>query len=296
MCPYGGRLMDGVTPGLGASHLVCHCLLIESKNELILVDTGFGSQDILHPRKRLSPFFRFVDRPQLDFEQTAIHQIQKLGFHAADVRHIVLTHLDFDHAGGISDFPHAQVHVFEKEYQSALSKKGFIHSKRYRKDQWTNHEAWTRYHAGGEQWFGFDAVRDLKGLPPEILMVPLVGHTWGHCGVAVWAEQNWMLLAGDAYFNGQEMSLDNPYSPIGAAAYQALMEVDRKSRLENQHRLRDLIRAHSDEVLVSCSHDPAELEMFQRGEHLLFEHNHNLFQSGGEPLIQSGGEPPVTSL
>ena len=32
---------------------------------------------------------------------------------------------------------------------------------------------------------GFDGVRQLEGLPPEILMVPMPGHTWGHAGVAV---------------------------------------------------------------------------------------------------------------
>jgi glyoxylase-like metal-dependent hydrolase (beta-lactamase superfamily II) len=37
------------------------------------------------------------------------HQVQRLGFDPRDVRHIVLTHLDFDHAGGLDDFPHATV-------------------------------------------------------------------------------------------------------------------------------------------------------------------------------------------
>lgn len=30
-----------------------------------------------------------------------------------------MTHLDFDHAGGISDFPHATVHVLATEYNAA---------------------------------------------------------------------------------------------------------------------------------------------------------------------------------
>src|SRR3546814_2886084 len=53
----------------------------------------------------------------------------------------------------------------------------------------------------GERWFGFEAVRDLDGLPPEILLVPLPGHTWGHSGVAVQEDGGgWLLHAGDAYF------------------------------------------------------------------------------------------------
>ncbi|MCT9113339.1 MBL fold metallo-hydrolase [Streptomyces mirabilis] len=40
---------------------------------------------------------------------------RELGFDRTDVRHIVLTHFDADHIGGLSDFPHAQVHVTAAE-------------------------------------------------------------------------------------------------------------------------------------------------------------------------------------
>ena len=36
MCPYGGYLWDGVTPGLGPATIVCHCLLIEAGSSLVL--------------------------------------------------------------------------------------------------------------------------------------------------------------------------------------------------------------------------------------------------------------------
>ena len=106
MCPYSGHLWDGVTPGLGPATIVCHCLLIEAADSLVLVDTGFGLGDIARPT-RLSAFFRNVNRVQLDAGQTARRQIERLGLRPDDVRHIVLTHLDFDHAGGIEDFPNA---------------------------------------------------------------------------------------------------------------------------------------------------------------------------------------------
>jgi dihydrofolate reductase len=35
----------------------------------------------------------------------------------------------------------------------------------------------------GEPWFGFERVRPLDGLPPEIALIPLIGHTFGHAGV-----------------------------------------------------------------------------------------------------------------
>jgi glyoxylase-like metal-dependent hydrolase (beta-lactamase superfamily II) len=44
-------------------------------------------------------------------EDTTVRQVEKLGFRTKDVTHVVLTHCDPDHAGGLADFPHADVHV-----------------------------------------------------------------------------------------------------------------------------------------------------------------------------------------
>lgn len=98
MCPVGGAIFDGFSRGWKA-RLVCHCLLIETDRGLVLIDTGFGVQDIQSPYSRLSPFFIYFNNMQFDRKYTAIAQIEQLGFSARDVRHIVLTHLDFDHAG-----------------------------------------------------------------------------------------------------------------------------------------------------------------------------------------------------
>src|SRR5690606_9798141 len=185
MCPLGGRLMDGVGDLLHPATLVCHCLLIETEQGLVLVDTGLGLQDVVHPHERLNEVFRTTMRVQLHEEETAIAQIRRLGFDPADVRHIVLTHLDFDHAGGIEDFPQAKVHVYGEELRAAQQRDTLIAKGRYRPQQWDEDVDWRLYEDRGEPWFGFDSIRNLEGLPPEILLIPLIGHTWGHCGVAV---------------------------------------------------------------------------------------------------------------
>jgi signal transduction histidine kinase len=105
------------------------------------------------------------------------------------------------------------------------------------------------------------AFGELAKLPPEILMVPLRGHTLGHAGVAVRGDAGWVLLAGDAYFDHDELDLANPRCTPGLRAYQWFMEKDRRMRLANQENLRALIRDHGNEVRVMCSHDPRELEV-----------------------------------
>ena len=262
-CPPGGRFFDGYSAA-GHAHLVCHCLLIESDAGLILVDTGYGARDVAHPDERLARFFRAMNRPQLRPEETAVAQVRGLGFDPGDVRHIIVTHLDFDHAGGLEDFPNATVHVTAREKEVADERRGgaFVSRKRYRPQQWDEVKDWALYPlGGGERWFGFDAVRDLSGLPPEILLVPLAGHTWGHAAVAIQEDDGrWLLHAGDAYFHHGEVGGERRSCPPGLRGYQRLMEVDAGARRANQRRLRERQRREGERLRMFCSHDLVEFE------------------------------------
>lgn len=95
-------------------------------------------------------------------------------------------------------------------------------------------------------------------------MVPLPGHTWGHAGIAIRADDGWVLNAGDAYFYRRELDSDRRRCTPGLRLYQTLMEVDRDLRFENQERLRKLKRDASDQITIFCSHDQLELEAMQR--------------------------------
>ena len=180
------------------------------------------------------------------------------------MRHIVVTHLDFDHAGGLEDFPNAVVHVMAREKEAADEARGgaIVGARRYRPGQWDEVNAWRLYPwGGGEPWFGFQAVRDLAGLPPELLLVPLAGHTWGHSGVAIKDETGWLLHAGDAYFYRGEVGSRRYQCPPGMRGYQRMMEVDRTARLDNQSRLRALSLERPGEVRMFSAHDPVEFEL-----------------------------------
>ncbi|NJB99912.1 MULTISPECIES: MBL fold metallo-hydrolase [Sphingomonas] len=273
-CPLGGALFDGrsIAP-LG--RLVCHCLLIETDaHGLVLVDTGYGLRDVAHPHgpgvPRITRAWRAMLNIRLHEAETAIRQIEALGFRADDVRHIVVTHLDFDHAGGLEDFPNAIVHVMQREYDDATGPHaGMVARNRWRLPQLDGVQQWRGYGARGERWFGFDAVRDLEGLAPEILLVPLPGHTWGHAGVAIRRDDGrWLLHAGDAYFYRGEMRQARRRCTPGLRAYQRLMEVDADSRMDNQARLRRLSIEGREDVSIACAHDAVELEQCQAGQPL----------------------------
>lgn len=73
-CPLGGALMDGFSHG-PRGKLSCHCLLVEIRNTLVLIDTGFGLRDVANPRARLSKFFLALLAPAFREEFTAVRQI-----------------------------------------------------------------------------------------------------------------------------------------------------------------------------------------------------------------------------
>ena len=253
-CPVGGALFDGRSPGVFSS-ICTQVLLLETQVGLVLVDTGYGIRDVIGKPRRLPITWPvLVLNTRLREEDTALRQIERLGFSARDVRHVVVTHLDFDHASGIEDFPEARVHVLAAERDAAEHRRrSFIDNQRYRPALWDEVRDWRTYMDGGEPWFGFQSVRDLDGVPPEILMVPLRGHTIGHAGVAIETAEGWLLHAGDAYLHHHQLRAGRPGMPLGLAAYQRVMTSDLGAARTNLSRLRDL--AATGDAQLICSHD-----------------------------------------
>lgn len=110
----------------------------------------------------------------------------------------------------------------------------------------------------GESWFGFSAVRAIPGTNDEVLLIPLPGHTRGHCGVAVRRSEDWLLHCGDAYFHHSEIEPGGGATPRGVQAFERLISVDGAARRANLARLRELARLSMGAVKLFCSHDLVE--------------------------------------
>jgi glyoxylase-like metal-dependent hydrolase (beta-lactamase superfamily II) len=247
LCPPAARFL------IGGEAMVCHVIAIETERDgIVLVDTGFGTRDCREPA-RVPRAFRAIARPKLDERQTALSRLDALGYRAADVRHVVITHLDLDHAGGLHDFPDATVHLHRREHEGALRRRTIAEKARYLPVQWAHAPRWRSYDVEGERWLGVPAVRPLEGLRgADIALVPLHGHTRGHSGVAVRDGDRWILHAGDAIFHRAE--LHGGGVPLGLRAFATMDEHDRRARLASVATLRELARRP--DVWVTCSHDP----------------------------------------
>lgn len=261
MRPRPAPLVDGHGRWRDPGQLVCHVMLVEGNRELVLIDTGIGTRDIEDPA-RLGRGFRMLARPTLDPSMTALHQVARLGYSPADVGHIVLTHLDLDHAGGLADFPRAKVHVYDIEHDAAMRPDSLSERLRYRPVQFEHGVDWVRHQTIGERWYGFSGVRLVIDREAEILLVPLLGHSRGHAGVAVHDGDGWQLHCGDAYFNRREICTHHRVGPLGLALVRNAAAVDNTVRRRNVARLRTLHQQARDVRLFSA-HDPVELDRAQ---------------------------------
>ena len=256
--------MNCGTIRLPGARMVCHVLLLETGNGLVLVDSGFGLEDIANPAQRIGPF-RHIIRPLLDPEETAVRQIERLGFRREDVRDIVLTHFDIDHIGGLSDFPHADVHLTKTEADAAMYHPSFSERHRYSRQQWSYGPKLVEHAPGDEIWQGFTGVKRLSAVAPGLLLVPLPGHTRGHAGYAIDTGNGWLLHAGDAFY--YQCTLDGRSKmPLAARIQETLVSFNRRQVAENQARLAELYARSGSGVDIICSHDPALLEKFAKSK------------------------------
>lgn len=250
-----GTMRPAATPG----GLVCHVLLIETDHGLALVDSGFGLHDIASPGPRFGAA-RFLVRPVYDPAETAINQIRGLGHDPRDVHDIVLTHFDADHAGGLSDFPWARVHLTAIESFAAAHPRTFVEKQRYRRAQRAHDPILVEHHpADGEAWRGFPGARELTEIASGIVLIPLPGHTRGHAAVAVDAGSRWILHAGDAFYHHGQV--DGSHSaPRALTAPERAVAFDRKQVRANHQRLGELWTAGEPDLVLINAHSPYLLD------------------------------------
>lgn len=243
-----------------AGEIVCHVLLCETDDGLVLVDTGLGLDDYAQPKRRMGPS-RLLLRPASSQSSTAIRQIEGLGFSANDVSHIVVTHLDFDHIGGLSDFPAAIVHTTADEHAAAITSPDALDKRRYRRAQWAHGPSWQLHVGPGDLW-----EHGLMGheVLPGITLVPMPGHSRGHAAVGVSVGSagsgrgGLLIHAGDAAFDASSYASTSPSGrPLEKVGMMRMFEKvvgrDRAAIARNHQtlsRLNDI-----DGVVVVPAHD-----------------------------------------
>ncbi|MCP4383399.1 MAG: MBL fold metallo-hydrolase, partial [Hyphomicrobiales bacterium] len=100
--------------------------LIEHRDGLVLFDTGLDPAIMMDPTYIDSVIGRFllprIFRLHISEDDRLDRVLAKGGFAAKDIRTAVLSHLHFDHVGGIAEIPQADLLVSEREWAQLASR------------------------------------------------------------------------------------------------------------------------------------------------------------------------------
>lgn len=176
--------------------------LIEHPDGLVAVDAGLHP-DLARDPSRLGPLGG-VFRVHLPADGTgaAGAQFRTAGFDPAEVDQVVLTHLHFDHVGGLVEFPNARIVVQADEW-AARNDDQLVRSGAYNPDD-IDHGHDRHEIAGDHDLFGDGTVTCLL----------TDGHTAGHQSVRVRTAGGTFVLCGDCCYLRRTL-VDEHLPPFG---------------------------------------------------------------------------------
>ena len=207
--------------------------LLRRGDEVILVDTGYDDAEAasrdrpirLNPTEALAPF--------------------KL--RAEDITQVIVTHLHYDHAGGLHLFPNATLHMQAAEIAYATGP-CMCHDT-LRMPFTADHvcEAVKRLYSGRVVFY------EGEGQIAEGVTVHCIGgHSRGLQAVRVLTEAGWLVLASDAAHYYENFEARKPFPIV----------VDLQDMLDG---FETLYRLASDPALIIPGHDPLVRRHFPQG-------------------------------
>jgi glyoxylase-like metal-dependent hydrolase (beta-lactamase superfamily II) len=162
-----------------------NCLLIQTPDKKILVDTGVGAK----LKERFKEMYR-VER-----QHGLVESLSAIGVKPKDIDFVINTHLHFDHCGGntiknngtfVPTFPNAQYIIQKKEWLDAINP-----NERTRASYLT--ENFEPLEKAGQLFLVEGEYSVVDGV--KVLMTP--GHTRGHQSVFIGSEGKKALYCGD---------------------------------------------------------------------------------------------------
>jgi N-acyl homoserine lactone hydrolase len=155
--------------------------LIETTDGRILYDVGCDYAKIADPAACAlhhggNPF----GAPVMGEEQRLPVQLGRYGLHPRDIDCVFLGHGHFDHAGGLGDFPFAEVAIHADELAAARAG-----GEAYLPGELDGDRRWRLLHGDAQ-------------ICPGVIALCTPGHTAGHMSVLVERDDGAAIIAGDA--------------------------------------------------------------------------------------------------
>ena len=166
--------------------------LIRNDRHTFVADTGFGQRA---SAERGSPLLR-----------SPAEGLKLMGVDAAEVENVILTHMHYDHAGGLDAFPNANLHVQQTEMQFATGPCMCFEAIKKPFDVEDVVTMVRRLYDGRVTFHDGDVE-----LMPGLSLHKIGGHSDGLQAVRVWTQRGWVVLASDASHFYENMLTNNPF-------------------------------------------------------------------------------------
>jgi len=202
----------------------------------ILVDTGFGPQMVEMSRRPDHQGARVTEN------DLVVNQLALLGVRPKNVRYLIATHFDGDHAGCLATFPDAEVVVQRRHYD--VAKAGHPRFANTR-DQW------------GDPRLRYRLVDGDAELLPGVELIETSGHVPGHQSVLVRLRNTGpVLLAIDAMSHalGDHTPENRPMTQY---------DLEESGTRASTRKLVDLA-AREKVALIVYGHDPDEWKKLRK--------------------------------
>ena len=213
--------------------LATNCLLVRGKGAVMLVDTGYGTKATAKERELFA----------LEAGQPLVENLAAAGVQPEEVDHVVMTHLHFDHAGGLTyrdgggalapTFPRARHWIQLREFEDATDDLPELAGSYFKEDFLPLYEAGLVELVAG----------DAENLPGVLLRLT-GGHTRGHQIVEIAGAGETAVYLGDICPTASHLRT------MWTMSYdQFLLDVRRQ-------KMRLLSQAVDERRLVLFDHDP----------------------------------------
>lgn len=182
-----------------------------------LVDTGLHPSIAAKPSANMGRLTSWYAKPRLEPGEDLASQLRSRDVDAREIKLVVMTHLHFDHASGMAEFPRATFVLSEAEWVAATTdSRPFMQGYRPEHYDYAFDYRTVDFGEGIESYSTFGQSFDLFG-DGSVRLAFTPGHSAGHMSVICRLADRDFVIAGDAIYTLGQLDAASlpprPYDP-----------------------------------------------------------------------------------
>jgi glyoxylase-like metal-dependent hydrolase (beta-lactamase superfamily II) len=232
-------VIDAILDNRFTEWLPIRVALLQYPEGIFLVDTGLdpgiNNPDYLKSSGPIvDRFIRSQFKFTIDPGQTLPEQLTNLGIPAEKITAIILTHLHFDHIGGLRHFPKTPILLHRQEWDHPFGALAKLYPSGFQPTLLDLDSTYGPFRA--------------RFLTPDrtLALVHTPGHTPGHCSVLIITDTVHILIGGDIAYNPNQIKMEKFAANL--AGY--------RTAKQTYNKIRSFARQHP--LILITTHDPTD--------------------------------------